>query len=287
MLRHGEFEINGYRFGCDGPVKVTGFRSQGVSWRVQDQHNPVGDGIRFGTDYADPNEVKLDLSISASSPELVREAHGDLATAWVGGPRREPGELVALRYGIHGQTRCVFGRPRELDINEGPMWSQKIAQGVASFAREGYLFFDDQAQVSARITLHASETGGLIFPIEFPWGTMPGGPRRGQVTVGGSVSTPATVLVHGPVTDPTVSSGGWQVGFRDLTLAYDQTVTVDPMAGTVLRNDGASLAGKLTRSTFLADVRMRPGPQEVIYAGDDPTGTSWAEVSWHPATTSI
>lgn len=287
MLHHGEFEINGHRFGCHHPVKVVGFRSKGINWRVQDQPNPVGDGMRFGIDYADPEDLHLELSISDSTAEEVRSAFTEFSHAWADASRHTSGDLAVLRYGIHGTTRRVYGRPRALDVDEGAMWAQKVAQGTASFARSSHLFFDDQAQQSERLTLHASETGGLVFPIVFPWGTLPGGPRRGQVHVGGTIPAPATVLIHGPVTDPVVESGGWQVGFTGMRLAYDQSATVDALSGTVLRNDGASLAGKLTRNTFLADVRMRPGAQEITYQGDDPTGTSWAEVSWHPATTSI
>lgn len=287
-MKHGEFEINGYRFGAGHPIRIRGLQTQGLRWRPQDQDNPIGDGMNFGVDYATPNDLQLQIRVHGNNPDERFAALEEFRTAWQSDPSRSTsGALSVLRYARAGKTRRVYGRPRGDDVDEGALWSYQLAEGTASFTRSSHLFFDDHAQQSARLTLHASETGGLVFPIVFPWGTLPGGPRRGQVHVGGSAPAPATVLIHGPVTDPVVTSGGWQVGFTGMRLAYDQSVTVDAMAGTVLRSDGASLAGKLTRNTFLADVRMRPGAQEITYQGDDPTGTSWAEVSWHPATTSI
>ena len=62
MLGNGQFEVNGYEFGCDSPVKVLTLQTGGLRWRVQDQENPVSDGVWFGADYVDPEPIEMDRS---------------------------------------------------------------------------------------------------------------------------------------------------------------------------------------------------------------------------------
>lgn len=93
----------------------------------------------------------------------------------------------------------------------------------------------------------------------------------------------------GPVTNPQVSyplAGKWlQLA---TTLAAGQTATVDtrPWQRSVLRNDGASLAGAV-RGNLLRDLALPAGITTIRFTGQDPTGTSRLTVTWRPVTGSI
>jgi len=90
------------------------------------------------------------------------------------------------------------------------------------------------------------------------------------------------VQIHGPISNPTVSGPGWrlQLGY---TLAHDQWVTINTRRNTVLRNDGANLAGRLSRTSRLANARLAVGQTEITFTGTDATATSWCELRWRPA----
>ena len=108
--------------------------------------------------------------------------------------------------------------------------------------------------------------------------------------MGGTAPAPFVEVIHGPITNPWIAGPGWRFDFLT-TLAYDQTLTVDtrPWAQTVLRNDGASLAGTLTRaSTALSDARLLPGGGAwLTFGGIDGTGTATCSVSWRPTYRSL
>ena len=55
MLGNGQFEINGYRFGCDGPVKVHTMQTGGLRWRVQ----VLGDHRNLRQDRTMPDLLSL------------------------------------------------------------------------------------------------------------------------------------------------------------------------------------------------------------------------------------
>lgn len=93
----------------------------------------------------------------------------------------------------------------------------------------------------------------------------------------------------GPVTNPQVTypfTGQWLM--LATTLAVGQTATVDtrPWQRSVLRNDGASLAGAV-RGNLLRDLAFPAGVTTVRFSGQDPTGTCRCTVTWRPVTGSI
>ena len=72
-----------------------------------------------------------------------------------------------------------------------------------------------------------------------------------------------------------------------LSLAFDQSVTVDTRKFTVLRNDGVSLAGTLARGARLSQARLKPGSSNVTFGGTDATGRATCLFTWHPTFYSI
>ena len=286
MLGNGQFEINGYKFGCDDPVKVLTLQTGGLKWRVQDQENPVADGVWFGSDYVDPEPINMDASVTGATPAEAREELARFSLAWHSWRRSTPNTEVALRYGIHGEERVVYGRPRDFAFDETTLWAQPRAAGSLVFERSGHLFYGSARELSLTIT--PGKAGGLIFPIVFPWGTTQGGIRQGVIEEGGGVvpTDDVTLTVKGPINRPIIRGAGWQVALST-NLAWDRSITVNTRSKTVLWDNGSSAAGVLSRRTRLADITIPPGSSEIRFEGEDQSGTSQLIVSWRPAYTSI
>lgn len=286
MLGNGQFEINGYTFGCDDPVKVLTLQTGGLRWRVQDQENPVADGVWFGSDYVDPEPIEMDASVTGATPAEAREELARFSLAWHSWRRSTPNAEVALRYGIHGEERVVYGRPRDFAFDETTLWAQPRAAGSLVFERSGHLFYGSARELSLTIT--PGKAGGLIFPIVFPWGTTQGGIRQGVIEEGGGVvpTDDVTLTVKGPINRPIIRGAGWQVALST-NLAWDRSITVNTRSKTVLWDNGSSAAGVLSRRTRLSDITIPTGSSEIRFEGEDQSGTSQLIVQWRPAYTSI
>lgn len=286
MLGNGQFEINGYRFGCDSPVKVRTLKTGGLRWRVQDQENPVADGVWFGTDRVDPEPIEMDASVTGATPAEAREELARFSRAWHAWDRAVPGAEVALRYGIHGDERVVYGRPRDFDFDETTLWAQPRSRGKLLFERSGHKFYGAARELPLTIT--PGVAGGFTFPVVFPWGTVQGGIRQGVIEDGGGTvpTDDVTLTVRGPINRPIIRGAGWQVAL-DTSLAWDRSITINVRQRTALWDNGSSAAGVLSRRTRLADITIPPGPSEIRFEGEDTTGTSQLLVSWRPAYTSI
>lgn len=282
-MKDGEIEVGGYTTGPDLPVFVTQLDVGALTPIVQDQQNPNGDNLFFGRDYVSPPVWKLAFCVGeGTGPGEALAALARLQRAWrTAVDMRVPGAVTTLSYGAAGRTRRVYGRPR----NFTPSVTENIEDGnvvaTAEFALADTYHYANELS-SLTVDLIPGNAGGLISPLLSPMTTVAGGKRQGLIVVGGDAPTPVTVDFKGPVRNPVASSTGWEIGLR-ASLAYDQTVTVNVREGTVLRNDGASLGGSLTRNTYLPEARLLPGNREIIFEGIDPTGTASCKVSWRSA----
>ncbi|WP_181282178.1 phage distal tail protein [Arthrobacter woluwensis] len=211
----------------------------------------------------------------------------ELAAAWRPRERLLPGTAVPLRYYTAGRWRRVYGRPNRFSP-PSPNFIVKAGRGhvVCDFRVLDPRFFDDvEQQVSLGIV--PATTGGLMAPLVAPLSTVrSSAPRAGLLHNRGSAETPCTVRFLGPVSYPLVKSAlGWEIGLS-ATLAYDEEVVVDPIAGTVLRN-GVPAPGILSRSSRIQMAALQPGLNEITFTGTDPTGTAAAVLSWRNAYTSL
>ena len=155
-------------------------------------------------------------------------------------------------------------------------------RATAQFQTDSPLHYADTAQ---QLTLQMAVPSGSVitWPGVWPLVFSQGSDRQGVIQdVGGDAPTPIIATIRGPVTNPFVEGDGWRIDLNT-TLAYDQSVTVDARARTALRNDGASLAGSLRRTTYLDACRLAPGPAEIRFGGIDPTGTARCDIQWRPA----
>jgi len=292
-LSDGGFELDGFAFGGENDsvvIQPGGFDPGTTDWRVQDQDSPNGDGVVFGRDLLAGRTWGFTFLTNEHTAGDALNSLEAMAGLWQGSASRlVPGAVSILRYNIGGRTRRVYGRPRRWGLAVTPDLWGGVAPVVADFACVDALHYDDELR-TINVGAVSLPAGGMAAPLSAPLSTVGGGARSGVVdTVGGTAPAPFIAFLHGPITNPWIAGPGWRFDFLT-TLAYDQSLTVDsrPWAKTILRQDGASLAGTLTRtSTALPDARLLPGSAEFTFGGIDGTGTATCSVSWRPTYRSL
>lgn len=284
------FAFNGVEFGGrDGALLVTGFTPGPAETRPGDQPAPGRDGTIPVQDFLGSATWAFDISTNREDLTGARASGAALEAAWKDpAVRLDSTVKVPLSYELDGSWRRVYGRPGQFAGVGGDLLATLGAgRIVADFRVLDPLHYDED-ETATVLTIVPATTGGLQAPLAAPLSTVrSSAPRAGMVNNGGDAATPLKVTFHGPVADPWVrSADGMEIGLTG-SLAYDQTVTVDPLAGTVTRQDGSPAAGLLTRKTRLTGTLLQPGPTELSFGGTDPTGTAKATLSWRNAHTSL
>ena len=290
MPEDRQYELAGLLFGDRTPLMVTDFDLGAAEWDVQDANNPTTDGTYMGRDYLRPPQWTFTLGTDGQDDVEASALLASLTRAWrTAAPRSTPGAVCELRYGLAGQRRTVFGRPRRFaPIIGGAPFEQGFASAVADFQLVDALHYDT-AERSTEIGMRVTSEGGWVWPATFPIITAGSGQREGVIEdVGGDAPTPVVVTIFGPIVNPWIAGPGWRLDLTT-TLAYDQSLTVDarPWVNTVIRSDGASLGGALSRTSRLSQARLAPGSSVLSFGGSDPTATAHAVFVWRPAFHSI
>jgi hypothetical protein len=283
------FRFGGVSFGGgSGGLNVTGFEPGAKEIRGGDLPRPGRDGTTPGRDFLGSATWAFDISTNRASLTEARATAAALQREWEApAVRLTPGVLVPLSYELDGTWRRAYGRPGAFVGIKGDVLARLgVGKIVCDFKVHDSTFYDD-AEQAVVLTIVPASTGGLMAPLVAPLSTVrSSAPRAGRVTNTGDAATPLKVRFKGPVTDPWVRSpSGWEVGLIG-TLAYDQTVIVDPLAGTVLR--GSTPAnGMLTRKTRLSGTLLQPGVTDLTFGGTDLTGTATATLYWRNGYSSI
>lgn len=285
-FRLGEAVFSGESL--DEPLMVREFEPGGVNIEVTDSSRPNRDGVIVGRDFLGSRTWAWEISARGADLTAVLNSASRLESAWRPAARLLPGVKVPLSYLIDGRWRRVYGRPRRFaPFPPDFLATSGIGRIVCDFLVTDPLHYDD-AETSVTLTIVPASTGGLMAPLVAPLSTVrSSAPRAGNVTNSGDAPTPLKVEFKGPVSNPWVRGpGGWEVGVTG-SLAYDESITVDPLAGTVTRQDGQPANGRLTRKTRLSGTLLQPGVTELTFGGTDLTGTATAKLSWRNAYTSI
>lgn len=281
VLQDGDFELDGYVFSGsrEQPLYVQGVGLSFSGDRTQDQLNPFGENAQQGRDFRVPPLWSFGLRVGHGEAGAALANLAALTRAW-NKVATVPGAESVLRYAIAGRTRLVYGRARELFPDFSQVFDLGRVVATAKFQTKDTWYYDDEV-IAVQLRLGQTFTGGVTLPSRWPLSLSAAAKRAGILTVGGDAPAPVDVVFKGPVRNPVAASTGWQIGLN-ATLAYDQSVTINTMQGTVLRNDGASMAGALTRRTYLPEARLRPGNREITFTGIDPTGTATCMVAHRP-----
>ncbi|WP_159795639.1 phage distal tail protein [Puerhibacterium puerhi] len=275
------FSLSGYEFGhVNGPWRT-------LDWEVIDLGVETTDAVingrtLFGRDTAIPPVWRLRFrSLVPGGEAGAQDAVARLVQAWRTANTASPGTDVPLRYYIAGRWRRVWGRPRRLTVpTADPLVTRGRAEVTAEFQLTEAIHFDDTSQ-SAQVFGIPPSTGGIVAPLVSPLTTTKTSDIAYRfITVGGDIPAPIKVTFTGHATNPWARIGGKMVRLNG-SIAAGQSVTVDSRAMTVLRNDGASVAGMLNRTTRLADLRLAPGTHEIQFGGG--SGEASVTVAWSDA----
>jgi hypothetical protein len=258
--------------------------------RTGDVDRPAEDGIMFGRDYGGAKTVTFEISVLADLTSVAPELDNlDLLAAiedvWTDPRwRAAPTAMAMLRTREAGRTSRCYGRPRRYAEAAGTLTRQGYTPVVADFALiDDRWYSDDLSQESA--SLIQPPDGGLVAPLVAPLTTIPEMSADTIAEVGGTRATWPVVTFNGPCTNPRVTIGDLTIGLR-ASFASDRSVTVDPRPWqrTVLRDDGADLAGYLSAATpALRNCQLDPGSYGITYYAVDGTGTSTCTVAWRDA----
>lgn len=276
-MKNGDFELNGYMTGPGCPVFVTDFQPGSTGERNQDVDDVFDDLRVFGRDQLTPPVWSFKFSVaqpSGAAPSAVLDSLEALAKAWRGaGDRRKPGTVVPLRYMIKDRVRVVYGRPRNFAYDPSRNIEDGDIEASAQFALRDTVHYSDEL-VSSELMLRQPPTGYVTLPAVWPLLSVVQSDRQGSFVLPGSVPVqPEEIVFYGPVTNPAVATAEWSVALNG-TIPYDGWVSVDPKNRTVLNQGGGSVAGWLSRKTYLPDVQLNPGPVGLTFTGTDPTATA-------------
>lgn len=283
--------FQGVEVGCkrDDPLTIADYAPPMTEVDPIRTPNLGRDGVHAGSDYLRSSAWDFSLSVTEAGTAGVLGRAGLLERAWKDKAVRSAG-ATPLEYSTdHGASwHRVYGRPLRYT---GPKADFMAAQGYGAveiqFEQTDPLHYSSTT-TSTTITAAPAVIGGWSFPLSFPLSTAAtGAERAGRVTNAGDKPTPVQVTFHGPCSNPVVTtSHGYEVGYRG-TLAWDQHVTLDPMAGSVLLNGTVPVPGRLTVRSILSDLVAPAGNSDWFYRATDPTGTSRAVLEWRSAFTSM
>jgi hypothetical protein len=124
--------------------------------------------------------------------------------------------------------------------------------------------------------------GGIAPPVTPP--VVLGGTSDTASTcaVPGSRQAWPVITFAGPVTNPQLAfpaTGQWVRLQTALPAGVTATIDTRPWQRTILRSDGASIAGAL-RGNLLRDMALQPGSTPVRFSGQDSTATARCTVAW-------
>lgn len=283
-LKDGQFELDGYLFGGTDANRlwVSNYKVDAVEWRGESANNPTGHNTMFGRDYLTGPLWNFEMATMTGNETTGLGILEYAAGAWNNEEKyRIPGSESILKYARAGRTRRVYGRARAFDFDTNGFLRQGSFDAKASFQASDPLYYDDDER-SAVMGFTASQDLTITLPNVFPWMKLQSSLKTKIIDdVGGTVPAPVRIVVEGPIADFTVKGDDWKITVM-ASLAEGETVTIDTRKMTVVKNNGASLAGYLTRDSRLRNVRLKPGTDRFFFQGVDPTGSARCVVYWRP-----
>jgi len=250
---------------------------------VVDRPLPRADGIRFGRDYRGGRTLTINMHVFGDHGPHGMSIVDDLAAVWTGDAARQlPGAVQTLRIRYAGRTRRVYGRSRRFAPVTLRTASSGWAPVVADFRTVDHYVYDDNEKVN-EVAIVPPSGGGLIAPLVAPLTTLGVSYAPGEIVVEGTLPCFPVFVIKGPISLPTIDVIGEYRITLATTIRYDEFVIVDsrPWSRGIRLNGLYSIAGLLTpASPRLSQVRLTPGPHEVILSGLDETGTSSLTAAW-------
>lgn len=283
-------------FGAGTPYIVNDLATSPGEIRVNDTLAPREDGINFGRDRF--GGQLLTFTVVIDEPPYVVEpvpigrarfdvpgpldAYRALKRAWrADDVRSSSGAVSTLRMRRGGRVTRVYGRPRRA----APHPERERAGWITvdcEFQCKDDLYYGD-FEHSNEVSIVPPEAGGYRTPVLDPWVSIGTSFAPGVVTIDGDEAAWLCFKINGPIVRPVIEVvGHWAIGLN-LALRDNEWVGIDarPWSRGIRSIYGANLGGVLLPgSPRLSDVRLKPGPYEIVLRGQDETGTATMSVAW-------
>lgn len=293
VLEYMQYELDGFRFGGNPNDIATKYLVERAEFAEPDTENqdtplPLEDGILFGRDYRRGRTITFTMNIITHDNTAV-QALDDLSTVWdADAVRKSAGSTSVLRWNRHGRWSRVYGRPRKFAPITGNVDNGWIPV-MCDFRAMDHLYYSD-TEYSNTIAIVPPPSGGWVMPFTFPVTAGGIGVQQGEIIIGGSRPAWIVSIINGPITNPTVeATNNWKFTLYT-TINKNEFVVVNPRPWSryVRRNGTTSIRGAFSaESVRLTDMKLDPGPQEMILSGTDPTGTATLTTLWREARTSF
>ncbi|MFF9787204.1 phage distal tail protein [Streptomyces nigrescens] len=288
-LADDQHQLGSLLIGAGTPITVATIEGLGQPPLRTGDVEPAGeDGLWLGIDYYSGRTLRIDAAIKVPGDPMavwdrLAELQGDADTPEV---RGSGGTTMNLRLKFPGRpARTVRGRLRQLEPDVSKYRHGWVPLDI-EFQAGDYLYYADESATTS-IPLGLLSTGGLTFPLEFPF-VIEGDPaavgRPGYLSVEGNAPTWPVLRIDGPCSNPTVThvASGRTLTVQ-ATIADGEWVEIDTRPGwrTVLRQNGggAPLAPQSRIDLF----QLTPGINEIRWVATDNTLTSSLAVTWWPA----
>lgn len=287
VLSEMQYELGDVVFGWDTPYKVSAVDFGSPSIRGSDTDNPREDGIRMGTDYRGPRTVTFDMHILTDGPAL--DALATFEEAWLGDDFRDtPGLVMPLRMKRNGRVRRLYGRPRQFASTTGTTLNGWIPV-TCTFQCVDHRYYADEPMESV-FHLTNPPTSGIIAPLVAPITSSGISEVPGVIEVAGNTAAWTIFEVTGPILRPAIEAVGQWTLTMDVNLMAGETILIDPRpwSRSVLRNGipGVAAGSFTADSPILSQLKTKPGTQEIVLRGTDPTGTATLGITVENAWTS-
>lgn len=296
MLNDQEFKLTSssgtaLTFGGEGstPYTLNSFAPGAAEWDVAQEGSPYFRAFMFGQDVLRGPVWEWHVTVDALDFDSARSLVEDFSRQWHDEKlKSESGAVQRLTYNLGGRERFVLGRTRSFKRSFDSFdWSGTPDMWL-SFQLMSNIFYD-ATDKSVRISIVPPSSGGIVDPVKDPITTLRrSDPISGVAFNAGTVNTPLSFAIHGPVTKPVVYAQGWRIEL-DYNVQSDQIVYISTAEGRtgVVDNFGRNLIGKLSYGSRPSAIQMPPGEQTIYYQGNDPTGTSYVFVGWNDAFDSL
>lgn len=288
-LEDDQHQLGGLLIGTGTAITIAAIEGLGQPPLRTGDVEPAGeDGLWLGIDYYSGRTVRIDAAIKVPGDattvwDVLAALQADADTPAV---RGAGGTTMDLRLKFPGRpARTVRGRLRKLEPDVTKYRHGWVPLDI-EFQGDGYLYYADEPDTTS-IPLGLLSTGGLTFPLEFPF-VIAGDPaaigRPGYLTVEGTAPTSPILRIAGPCSNPTVThvASGRTLTVL-VTLAEGEWVEIDTRPGwrTVLRDNGGGAS--LDPRSRIDEFVLTPGINEIRWTATDNTLTSTLAVTWWPA----
>lgn len=271
--------------GRTGPLIITEMDAPTTELRSDHKDRINRDGLFVSREWLGKASWRFTVATNGESLVDSLALAGQLEAAWKDQEVRSRTTPASLDYSHDGKTWYrILGRPGRF-TSFVPDVHAKLGVGVLDleWVQTDPRHFSTKKSVT-RIEAVPASIGGIVAPLVSPISTTAtGAPRVGRLVNDGDQEAPLTVKFYGPSTNPTIrNEKGYEISYHG-TLAYDRSVTIDPLNHSVRMNNGTHVPGRLSRRTRLSSLVVPVGASDWTYVAEDQTGTSRAELVFSEA----